>query len=110
MSRYTIDHPTLDVTVGWDNPLQTLFCSVVSETRNTAENTAENADDEETMLLWGGTGIPGDTIRTIPELEARLSPYARIPDGIADKLRADMASATTPTPLQRFVTGIFSKT
>lgn len=103
MSRYTVDHPTLDITVGWDNPLQTLFCTVLTST----QHTNEDEDDEETMLLCGGTGLPGDTIRTITELANRLSPYAQIPGDIANRLQADMNSANTPTPLQRFVNGIF---
>jgi hypothetical protein len=95
MSRYNIDHPTLDIVVGWDNPLQTLFCQVIDP----------SLDEEEETILWRGTGHPDPEIRTVHQLNLILSPYAQVPDDVAEKLCAEMKAAATPTPLQQLVVG-----
>jgi hypothetical protein len=60
MSRYSIpaQQPGLTVTVGWDNPLCTLFAQVFDPAIE---------DDEAAYLLWIGT-----VLREIPTV-ARLS-------------------------------------
>ena len=92
MSRYTIppQQPGLTVTVGWDNPLQTLFAQVFDP----------SSEDADAYLLWIGTA-PG-AIPTVAALQAQLTGWATIPPAILDCLTRDQHAATPPTPLQRW--------
>jgi hypothetical protein len=93
MSRYSIpaQQQGLTVTVGWDNPLCTLFAQVFD---------ASIEDDEAACLLWIGTA-PG-AIPTVAALQAQLAGWATIPPDIVDRLVRDQQAATPPTPLQRW--------
>ena len=68
MSRYSIaaQQPGLTVTVGWDNPLGTLFAQVFDPSIE---------EDADACLLWIGTA-PG-AIPTVAVLQAQLGPFWR---------------------------------
>ena len=93
MSRYSIPPQQLGltVTVGWDNPLQTLFAQVFDPSIE---------DDEAACLLWIGTAP--EAIPTVAALQAQLAGWATIPPDIVDRLTRDQQAATPPTPLQRW--------
>jgi hypothetical protein len=59
MSRYSIpaQDPRLQVVVGWDNPLVTLFAQVFDPSI---------AEDEEACLLWIGTAPEADQHAATP--------------------------------------------
>jgi hypothetical protein len=96
MSRYAIAHPTLEIAVGWDNPLGTLFAFVADPM----------LPEEDEVLMWVGTGSRNDIIADVSAIIAHLSPYASLPDDIAQSLQLDMGDATDPTPLQRYISTI----
>lgn len=93
MSRYTIpaQNPALTVTVGWDNPLGTLFAQVFDPSIE---------EDAEACLLWIGTAP--EAIPTVAALQAQLADWAAIPPDIVDRLIRDQQAATPPTPLQQW--------
>src|SRR5215831_16579880 len=94
MSRSSIpaQDPRLQVVVGWDNPLVTLFAQVFDPSIE---------EDEEACLLWIGTAP--EAIPTVAALQAQLVGWATIPADIVDRLLHDQHAATPPTPLQRWV-------
>jgi hypothetical protein len=93
MSRYSIpaQQPGLTVTVGWDNPLCTLFAQVFDPSIE---------EDADACLLWIGTAP--EAIPTVAALQAQLTGWATIPPAILDCLTRDQHAATPPTPLQRW--------
>jgi hypothetical protein len=93
MSRYSIpaQDPRLQVVVGWDNPLVTLFAQVFDPSIE---------EDAEACLLWIGTAP--EAIPTVAALQAQLVGWATIPADIVDRLLHDQHAATPPTPLQRW--------
>ena len=93
MSRYSIpaQDPRLQVVVGWDNPLVTLFAQVFDPSIE---------EDEEACLLWIGTAP--EAIPTVAALQAQLVGWATIPPAIVDRLVRDQQAATPPTPLQHW--------
>jgi hypothetical protein len=93
MSRYSIpaQQPGLTVTVGWDNPLCTLFAQVFDPSIE---------EDADACLLWIGTAP--EAIPTVAALQAQLAGWATIPPDIVDRLLRDQHAATPPTPLQRW--------
>ena len=93
MSRYSIpaQQPGLTVTVGWDNPLCTLFAQVFDPSIE---------EDADACLLWIGTAP--EAIPTVAALQAQLAGWATIPVDIVDCLTRDQHAATPPTPLQRW--------
>ena len=88
MSRYSIpaQDPRLQVVVGWDNPLVTLFAQVFDPSIEA---------DEEACLLWIGTAP--EAIPTVAALQAQLVGWATIPPAILDCLTRDQHAATPPT-------------
>ena len=95
MSSYRIPHETLEITVGWDNPMQSLFSQVI-----------ERFSFDDDLLLW--VGSHHDEIATVAELQSRLADYTVIPADIVAKLQADMANAKPRTALQERVLNLFS--
>ncbi len=93
MSRYSLpaQHPALTVTVGWDNPLGTLFAQVFDPAIE---------EDAEACLLWIGTAP--EAIPTVAALQAQLADWATLPPDIVERLIRDQHAATPPTPLQRW--------
>ena len=91
MSRYSIpaQNPALTVTVGWDNPLVTLFAQVFDPSIE---------EDAEACLLWIGTAP--EAIPTVAALQAQLADWATLPPDIVERLIRDQHAATPPTPLQ----------
>ena len=89
MSRYSIpaQDPRLQVVVGWDNPLVTLFAQVFDPSIE---------EDEEACLLWIGTAP--EAIPTVAALQAQLVGWATIPADIMDRLLHDQHAATPPHP------------
>jgi hypothetical protein len=81
----------LQVVVGWDNPLVTLFAQVFDPSI---------AEDEDACLLWIGTAP--EAIPTVAALQAQLVGWATIPADMVDRLLHDQHAATPPTPLQRW--------
>jgi hypothetical protein len=93
MSRYNIpaQNPALTVTVGWDNPLRTLFAQLFDPSIE---------EDAEACLLWIGTAP--EAIPTVAALQAQLADWATLPNDIVERLIRDQQAATPPTPLQRW--------
>lgn len=88
-----------EVTVGWDDPLETYFAQVVDP----------NAEDEDdSMRLWVG-GEPKDKVTTVDALRERIYEYAMIPEDIAEKLYQDYVNRTEPSPLQRHMRAMFEE-
>lgn len=96
MSQYIVDHPTLSVLVGWDNPLQSFYASVTDPGL-----ILENEESDDAYLLWVGNTY--GEIKDVQTLAGLLSPWAEIPTEIADKLGQDMAARTPPTKLQQLM-------
>jgi hypothetical protein len=96
MSRYTIKHPTLEIAVGWDNPLGTLFAFVADPAK----------DDPDDIVMWVGTGSRNDIITNVQDIRDKLKRYTELPDDIAQSLQLDMGNSTDPTPLQRYIHAI----
>jgi hypothetical protein len=90
-SRIPAQDPALTVTVGWDNPLGTLFAQVFDPAIE---------DDDEACVLWIGT--TPQAISTVAALQAQLTGWAAIPPDIVNRLVRDQHAATPPTPLQRW--------
>jgi hypothetical protein len=93
MSRYSIpaQNLRLQVIVGWDNPLVTLFAQVFDPSIE---------EDAAACLLWIGTAP--EAIPTVAALQAQLAGWAAIPPDIVDRLTRDQHAATPPTPLQQW--------
>jgi hypothetical protein len=96
MSRYEWEHGDLDIAVGWDNPLKTLFVIVSRE--------SEEHEDPE-ILAWVG-GKPGET-RDVSVIAKALREYGGLPLATSNQLCLDMASAPPRTPLQEQLAGLF---
>src|SRR5262245_55082868 len=92
MSRYMIaqDDPHLTVTVGWDNPLQTFFASVVDD------RIPEGEDD---CVLWLGQ-VEGE-VRTVGELYLALMPWVELSVETLRQLTHDRDTSPPQTPLQQ---------
>ena len=89
MSRYTFKgNDETTNTVGWDNPLQTLFGDV--------EHVSQEDPIISTMI-----GMGRFDIRDVDTLEELIG--YDIPKDIRAQLESDMAGATEPTPLQQRV-------
>lgn len=101
MSQYIVDHPTLLVLVGWDNPLQTLYASVIDPAR-----LLDDEESHDAYLLW--VGVTYGAIKDVETLAGLLDPWAKIPAEIADKLGQDMAARTPPTKLQQLMTRLMA--
>ena len=84
----------MSVVCGWDNPLQTHFCTVVRELSPT------QADDD-SVVLWLGLD-PGE-VRRPDDMVAPLVPYADLDAATIELLRSDRARDVDrgPTSLQR---------
>ena len=70
----------IKATVGWDRALQTFFAQVFTRT--------EAEGEEGDATIWIGTA-PGE----LPTPEAAIAvvaPYAVIPDGLVEQLKAEM--------------------
>lgn len=86
--------PGHTVTCGWDNPLQTYFCTVTREPPSREE-------DADPVVLW--LGLDRREVRTPEEMAAPLAPYADLDAVTIRLLRADRGQDLDrgPTPLQR---------
>ena len=96
MSRYTIKHPTLEIAVGWDNPMGTLFAFVADPAK----------DDPDDIVMWVGTGSRNDIITSVEAIRDKLKPYAKLPDDIAKRIQIEMDESTGPTPLQVYINAL----
>ncbi|MER5638195.1 hypothetical protein ABT095_14700 [Kitasatospora sp. NPDC002227] len=74
------------IAIGWDGPLATFYAQVL-------DSAAEEEDQE---VLWEGTE-PYQYPEPHPLIEL-LRRYAEIPDGLADDLKGDAASAGDAFP------------
>ena len=85
---------SMTVGCGWDNPLQTYFCTVLRELPTI------RADDDP-VVLWLGLD-PGE-VRRPDDMVAPLAPYAELDAATIKLLRYDRARDLDcgPTPLQR---------
>lgn len=95
MSRHAIPArlPGFTVAVGWDNPLQTFFGTVLRD--------QEVDDPRDPVVLW--LGASADEVRRAEDLVAPLAPHAELTAVHVALLRADRAAALDrgPSPLQR---------
>ena len=84
----------MSVVCGWDNPLQTFFCTVLRELPTI------RADDDP-VVLWLGLD-PGE-VRRPYDMVASLAPYADLDPATIELLRSDRARDLDrgPTDLQR---------
>jgi hypothetical protein len=90
MSRYTIDStkPGIEIVVGWDPPLRSLFAQVSDCTI---------ADDEaDPMLLWEDFG-------SIDALASAIAPWTALPDQVRDRLAIECGErpAAPEPPFER---------
>ena len=83
MSRHTIRgiDPKLEVVVGYDRPMRTLFGQVF--------NNAATLDEEEVIAQ---TGLRFDEVQTVDALAAFLAPHAVIPPRVKAVLEDEMAN------------------
>jgi hypothetical protein len=97
MSRYTIQTNDLEVIVGWDNPMQTLYYQV---------------------YLTNGPGVPvmsaGDTFNELSTVATLIDSLAsallvEVPEAILTKLSNDVKNATQPTKLQMDMAEMFGQ-
>lgn len=84
----------MTVTCGWDNPLQTYFCTVLRAPPS-------NEEDADPVVLW--LGLDRREVRTPEEMAAPLAPYADLDALTIRLLRADRGEDLDrgPTALQR---------
>ncbi|WP_375459834.1 hypothetical protein [uncultured Enterovirga sp.] len=84
----------MTVACGWDNPLQTYFCTVLREPPSSEE-------DADTVVLW--LGLDRREVRTPEEMASPLAPYADLDALTIRLLRADRDEDLDrgPTALQR---------
>lgn len=84
----------MTVVCGWDNPLQTYFCTVLREL-------SSRRDDTDPVVLW--LGLDRGEVRTPEEMIALLAPYAHLDVATIELLRADRGRDLDrgPTALQR---------
>ena len=87
--------PDHTVTCGWDNPLQTYFCTVVRD------RVAGEREADDPVVLW--LGLDEREVRTAEALVAPLAPYAELDAAMLSMLCADRAADIDrgPTVLQR---------
>lgn len=95
-SRRTLPPRQTGMTVvcGWDNPLQTYFCTVLREL-------SSRRDDTDPVVLW--LGLDRGEVRTPEEMIALLAPYAHLDAATIELLRVDRGRDfdRAPTALQR---------
>ena len=95
-SRRTLPPRQAGTTVvcGWDNPLQTYFCTVLREP-------SSRRVDTDPIVLW--LGLDRGEVRTPEEMIALLAPYAHLDATTIELLRADRGQDLDrgPTALQR---------
>lgn len=97
MSRYKLvpKDKRYEVAVGYDNPLETFFATVIDLEK----------DEEEADILWLG-GTPGE-VKQVTELIEPLKPYADIPNYVLERMLEDYEARTEPSFLQRFALRAF---
>lgn len=97
MSRYTIDstNPGIEIVVGWDPPLQSLFAQV--------SDCTITDDEADPMLLWEDFG-------SIDELASAIAPWATLPDHIRQTLAVESGEkpARRPPAFERPESVVFS--
>lgn len=84
----------MTVACGWDNPLQTYFCTVLREPPLSEE-------DADSVVLWLGLDLR--EVQTPEEMAAPLAAYADLDAPTIRLLRADRGRSLDrgPTALQR---------
>lgn len=87
--------PGHTLTCGWDNPLQTFFCTVAGD------RAAGDSEDVDPVVLW--LGLDEREVPTPEGLVAPLAPFANLDAATLSLLRADRAADLDrePTRLQR---------
>lgn len=87
--------PGHTVTCGWDNPLQTYFCTVVRDWA------ASDREDEDPVVLW--LGLDEQEVQTPEALVGPLASFADLDAATLSLLRADRVADLDrgPTRLQR---------
>ncbi|WP_375458552.1 hypothetical protein [uncultured Enterovirga sp.] len=87
--------PDHTVACGWDNPLQTYFCTVVRD------RVAGDREADDLVVLW--LGLDEREVRTPEALVGPLAPYAELDAAMLSLLRADRAADLDrgPSVLQR---------
>lgn len=101
MSRYTLQgyDPAHTVVVGYDQPLQTYFGTVIRP----------NPDPlDDTVLVNTLLDIGGLRLTTVERIRDRLAPWARLPPDVAEALLHDQVTAPPPTPLQQLMGRLFT--
>lgn len=100
MSRYRIpvkdtvkDAEKISVHVGWDNPLQTFFATVLMPDPN----------DEDKDLILLSRGVYPDEITTVSEIATLISPWADMPPATTRRMEQDKAERTPPTSFQKMI-------
>lgn len=88
MSRYTIEcaKEGIEIVVGWDPPLRSLFAQVSDRTIND--------DEADPMLLW-------EDFRSTDELARAISPWAELPTDVRERLTIESGEAPRPASERR---------
>lgn len=88
MSRYTIEcaREGIEIVVGWDRPLRSLFAQVSDRTIND--------DEADPMLLW-------EDFRSTDELARAIAPWAELPTDVRERLAIEGGEAPRPASERR---------
>ncbi len=92
MSRYPLDPgtPQHEVVVGWDAPMNTFFGMV--------KNTSITDEEQDDIICWIGGDY--DAVKTVQELQEKISKYATIPPELIEQLQTDQDEPWAPGPAQ----------
>lgn len=95
MSRYLIPskNPRYEVTVGFDDPLETFFAMV-----------ADLGEQDDVYPLWVGTSLR--EVTSIETLEKTIEPYGNLPGTVKSRLLYDFENRVEPSPLQKLLRGL----
>lgn len=91
--------PYYEVTVGFDNPLQSFF-AIVRDLRLRVDD-EEMVDD---VVLHVGADL-SEPVTSVSDLAAHVSPYAEIPTDVSEAIEKERQSSLGPTDLQREMIG-----
>ena len=90
-----------EITVGWDNPLETFFAQVWDMSADDDEAVDDLRGVEDSCELFVGTSR--SEIETIEALVSIVEPYGEVPDDVIDMLSDDHAKRRPPSLLQRWL-------
>jgi hypothetical protein len=96
MSRYAAisKDSRYSVTVGWDNPLQTFFATLIP------------VDESIDVVFLAGSD---DDCLTVEELVERTKDHLEIPEHVVERLRMDEQTKRPPSALQVNVKNFFKR-